>query len=526
MKPRSVEIDGGRSLVVLKIIYMCLTIISISLLNCRVERNGPVSDAGKERAHIDHPRFGYDERLCGPVSLYHALLALGVPSSLDAVVSECSLTPEGTSMLDLRNAAERMGLIADGRTLDWAELKEAEGVAVLYVKGNHFIFSNSHPTPRNLDDNEILIKDGNATSIISKDQLMDIWKGETLVLRRPGKFAYTGSGAFPLFDTLVANIGRVEDRGVTEVIFPFSNVGRDVLEIHSLKTSCGCSKAVVDKDNVKPGESARIALEIDVTEKKSGAFSTAASLISNAEDNNIIRLYVEGDVIRTELFDEDRIHLGRLDPGESAVRNIRLFPEYPDAIHIESADFVPSGREVPTQLSIVAQLTSLETEKSTHKDVLTSNMNGSEYNDFYLEIRGTPSMDSLSGAFEGVLTLRFRDGESQKKEELIVSGFVNCLIDPAPDVVYVLWSEGLPETLTRHIGFASDYDFALTKVSFEKGSPVVSASLDGPHAAELVMEIAAMKSDSYRDSAIFETESGERITIPIRINRVSSVSGQ
>lgn len=101
------------------------------------------------------------------------------------------------------------------------------------------------------------------------------------------------------FDTLTCNLGKLP-LGTTEAkcSFRFTNVGEAPLVIHQAIATCGCTVPSYTKDPIKPGESG----VIDVTYNASrssypGHFKKQITVRSNAKENNVVRLTIEGDIV-------------------------------------------------------------------------------------------------------------------------------------------------------------------------------------------------------------------------------------
>lgn len=98
------------------------------------------------------------------------------------------------------------------------------------------------------------------------------------------------------FKTLEHNFGKVAAGKVFETIFQFRNVGKANLEIKEVKTSCGCTAAILNKKTLKPDETGEIKVELDTTGRE-GTFVRTITVFSNDPENGIINLKVSADVV-------------------------------------------------------------------------------------------------------------------------------------------------------------------------------------------------------------------------------------
>lgn len=65
-----------------------------------------------------------------------------------------------------------------------------------------------------------------------------------------------------------------------EHLFQFTNAGKTDLEILDVRTSCGCTAAILSKKILKPGEEGSLKVQFD-SSNRSGKVSRTVSLLSN-----------------------------------------------------------------------------------------------------------------------------------------------------------------------------------------------------------------------------------------------------
>ncbi len=71
-----------------------------------------------------------------------------------------------------------------------------------------------------------------------------------------------------LIETPTHNFGDLKEGKIVEWNVELKNVGNENLEIKDIKTTCGCTAAVIKGKNVKPGESTTLRIEFDSTGKR------------------------------------------------------------------------------------------------------------------------------------------------------------------------------------------------------------------------------------------------------------------
>lgn len=104
-------------------------------------------------------------------------------------------------------------------------------------------------------------------------------------------------GALILFPENQFDFGQVSEGQIVEHTFKFSNNGNAVLNIKDIKTSCGCTAAIVSEKTIKPGESGSIKVELD-TKSRVGKMSRTVTVVSNDQDNPNKVITIFADVIK------------------------------------------------------------------------------------------------------------------------------------------------------------------------------------------------------------------------------------
>ena len=93
----------------------------------------------------------------------------------------------------------------------------------------------------------------------------------------------------------IADLGKVKKGDSSVAVFTIQNIGDRPLIINDLKTSCGCTAAVISTKEVAAGQSARV--KVTYTADNKGAFSRNVTIYSNAENYNPCTLVIKGVVI-------------------------------------------------------------------------------------------------------------------------------------------------------------------------------------------------------------------------------------
>ncbi len=89
------------------------------------------------------------------------------------------------------------------------------------------------------------------------------------------------------------NFGKVKEGEVVSLQVRYKNTGGEELNISRVKSSCGCTATVLDKKELKPGETGTLDIKLD-TSGREGQFVRTVTLYSNDSHNpnQTITLYV------------------------------------------------------------------------------------------------------------------------------------------------------------------------------------------------------------------------------------------
>lgn len=96
------------------------------------------------------------------------------------------------------------------------------------------------------------------------------------------------------FENNQHNFGKVKEGKVYEHTFRFRNSGTATLTIKDVKSSCGCAVASISSNELKPGESGTLKVELD-TAKRKGKMSRSITVMTNdsKEPNKILTIYAD-----------------------------------------------------------------------------------------------------------------------------------------------------------------------------------------------------------------------------------------
>ncbi|HLK57161.1 MAG TPA: cysteine peptidase family C39 domain-containing protein [Chthonomonadaceae bacterium] len=121
---------------------------------------------------------------CGPRALLLVCEQLGIPAQLDTLRQKAGTNATGTSLQGLAQAAQAVGLKAQGVQLSREAFSEAQMPALAWVNGNHFVAvlaitgSGESGVARIHDPNQ------SEAETISQERLLRLCSGYLLLIRR------------------------------------------------------------------------------------------------------------------------------------------------------------------------------------------------------------------------------------------------------------------------------------------------------------------------------------------------------
>lgn len=92
------------------------------------------------------------------------------------------------------------------------------------------------------------------------------------------------------------DFGKLKEGKVAEYTFNIVNKGNSVLEIKDVRTSCGCTAALLSSKRIEPGREGTLKVELD-TKNRSGKMSRTITITSNdqKEPKKVLTILAEID---------------------------------------------------------------------------------------------------------------------------------------------------------------------------------------------------------------------------------------
>lgn len=124
------------------------------------------------------------------------------------------------------------------------------------------------------------------------------------------------------------------------------NVGTDSLKILTVKPTCGCTTAPLDKNVLLPGDSATLDIKLNIGDI-SGPMHKTININTNdpAKPNTVLHLRAEVDVPIT-FFPSKFFAFGQMYVGEEAKRSVKMINKTNQKIMLKDIDMQPQNIKV------------------------------------------------------------------------------------------------------------------------------------------------------------------------------------
>jgi len=125
------------------------------------------------------------------------------------------------------------------------------------------------------------------------------------------------------FTEAVFDFGKVEQGDQVNHLFRFTNQGGRDLRIESVKTSCGCTAAVISAEVTAPGSEGTIRATFD-TSKFFGEKVKQITVHSNDPLQPVVTLTLQGEILVEVEVEPAQLYLGKVRRGASVTHTIEL----------------------------------------------------------------------------------------------------------------------------------------------------------------------------------------------------------
>lgn len=106
-------------------------------------------------------------------------------------------------------------------------------------------------------------------------------------------------------------------------VFVFSNGGDEPLVIDRVRSSCGCTAALISEKNLPPGGSGEVQVSFDSTRFR-GHVTKTVYLYSNDPVQPVMQLFIKGSVKESVTIDPVQVNFGPIPVGQTARTEVLL----------------------------------------------------------------------------------------------------------------------------------------------------------------------------------------------------------
>jgi hypothetical protein len=132
------------------------------------------------------------------------------------------------------------------------------------------------------------------------------------------------------------DFGSVDRGAKIEHVFRVANTGDAPLRLEQVKSTCGCTVALISDPEVPPGREGRIAVTLD-TARMAGRVTKIVTVYTNDPETPTAPLALTGAVYADLVASPTALYLGRLRRGEPVSREIAVVPGRPGAAYAVTA---------------------------------------------------------------------------------------------------------------------------------------------------------------------------------------------
>ena len=125
------------------------------------------------------------------------------------------------------------------------------------------------------------------------------------------------------FDNPVFDFGKVFQGEKVRHTFSFTNAGDETLKIDRVRSSCGCTAALLSEKSILPGEKGEVQTNFDSARFR-GAVSKTIYLYSNDQVRPTMQLHVKGKVMEIVAVEPAQVNFGEVSAGKTVSAKVVL----------------------------------------------------------------------------------------------------------------------------------------------------------------------------------------------------------
>jgi len=144
------------------------------------------------------------------------------------------------------------------------------------------------------------------------------------------------------FDTLDLDFGTAEEGTLVNIEFPFKNVSGKTITVSSVKATCGCTAADLQKKVFAPGEGDVIKGTFN-SKGRTGSQHKAITVTTDESETATYRLNFHGEVVSQVFLEPKMLNFGEIMQGAEKSMAFELFDYTDKAIEVQSLTSSAAG---------------------------------------------------------------------------------------------------------------------------------------------------------------------------------------
>ena len=267
--------------------------------------------------------YSLNSSFCGPRCLFIVFKKLGIETTLDELIKLSGYDEKkGTSMYGLYRAVRKKGLYAEGMKIGVNDLAKLKIPAIAYLWNNHFVVVEGTNT-----ETLIITDPPNKSFPMHKDKFRGIYSGFSLLISKNKNLfpQIESKGPDIRFSKYTYDFGKVEpgNNRKIEHIFKFRNVGKEELRIYRVRTTCGCTAALISSKVIPANGKGEIKVSFSIKGRR-GFQRHKVYVHTNDPITPLVQLQIRG-IIKTELkiFPEE-INFGEIRKSKLPVKKVYI----------------------------------------------------------------------------------------------------------------------------------------------------------------------------------------------------------
>lgn len=255
-------------------------------------------------------------------SLLSACQSLGVKTNIDELTRLCGKDNASPVLERLALAAKKKGLYTVVQKIRSDDFPALKSPAIAMMWDTRCVLVEHTP------EGKLKITDTSpGTQPVTVDDFKNAYSGIALVIAKDEKLLPKSSVKGPdmRFDEYVIDHGAINQDDKVEKTFKFKNVGNEELKISSVRSTCGCTAALVSQKSIPPNGQGEIKVTFN-TKGKQGIQHQKIYIQSNDPVTPIAQVQLTGTVISAKVSVYPRgVDFGTLRDGEIASKDINVF---------------------------------------------------------------------------------------------------------------------------------------------------------------------------------------------------------